>query len=138
MEIKEIYRRIKTGTLSDDSFQLKNLIEIAARIEPFGLRFLDELALCLAKDFHENGISYDFADGLANDIWHAALEIVHNHTDVKFGVFYEIYEAFDAGEYSRKNDGEHVDPVVKYTRPLIAKIVERVRSEQDFSYSRNP
>jgi hypothetical protein len=36
----------------------------------------------------------------------------------------EIYEAFDAGEYTHQNDRPNEDPVEKYTRPRIKDILE--------------
>ena len=38
-------------------------------------------------------------------------------------LFSRVYGAFDAGEYVHSGDAREVDPVEKYTRPLIEEIV---------------
>lgn len=89
--------------------------------------FMDQLGAELAKRYHQKRVSYEFGDSLANDLWSEMIS--------RFGesgsqsdwsnLFFEVYEAFDAGEYHRSNDGD-VDPVELYTEPAIAEIVSKL------------
>jgi hypothetical protein len=36
-----------------------------------------------------------------------------------------IYDAFDAGEYQHREDPPDTDPEIKYTRPLLTKVLTR-------------
>jgi hypothetical protein len=76
----------------------------------------DEIALFLARGFHEGALPYLFCDNIINDIH---VVIIHADED-RPNLFWNVYLAFDSGEYHRPGDE---DPVETYTRPQIAKIV---------------
>jgi hypothetical protein len=40
------------------------------------------------------------------------------------GIAWECYNAFDSGEYYRKEDEPNIDPAEKYTKPLIQAILK--------------
>lgn len=82
----------------------------------------NRVAVTIARRFHDGMMSYEDADAAMNRIWGMVIE-----DTVRFGDGFElpepafsVYEAFDAGEYDH---GDGADPVEKYTRPLVAKII---------------
>lgn len=59
-----------------------------------------------------------------NDLWSAVQEGLGSGENQVPEPFFEIYEAFDAGEFHRKPDKTD-DPVAEFTDPLLADIVLR-------------
>lgn len=84
---------------------------------------LDCFGTCLAKMYDQGDLDYEFCDALVNIAFSDALDSKGNWpTD-----FYEVYEAFDAGEYYRKDDKSD-DPVAEHTNPMIQEFLERINS----------
>lgn len=81
----------------------------------------DQLAIELARGFHSSALSFEFCDAVVNEI-HSII-IFRNEQRPHF--FWEIYLAFDSGEYYHEgNRGEH--PAEAYTRPQIERILDTV------------
>jgi hypothetical protein len=52
----------------------------------------------------------------------------HYCKNFEFGkISWECYEAFDAGEYIRSTDSIEIDPAEKYSKPLIEKLLKRLK-----------
>jgi len=84
------------------------------------LALYDLLALRLAHGFYQNEFPFSFCDCVVNDI-HGVITVAdENRPDL----FWSVFLAFDEGEYYHGNN-RNEDPVAKYTRPLIAQIVEK-------------
>ena len=81
----------------------------------------DQIAVYLAAGFHRSELDFEFCDAVVNDI-HA---IITSSDDIRPDLFWEIYLAFDEGEYYHANKREE-DPVEVYTRPLIARVIEKL------------
>jgi hypothetical protein len=79
----------------------------------------DKIAIYLARGFHSSELDFEFCDAIANDI-HG---IITSVDDRRPDLFWQVYLAFDEGEYYHANNRDE-DPVEVYTRPLIARIVE--------------
>jgi len=79
----------------------------------------DQIAIYLARGFHNSELTFDFCDAIVNDI-HG---VITSADETRPALFWEIYLAFDEGEYYQ-NEMRDEDPVDVYTRPLIARIVE--------------
>jgi hypothetical protein len=82
--------------------------------------FYDRLASRLAGGFHCGEFPYAFCDWVMMDI-HAVITCAD---EIRPKLFWNVFLAFDAGEYSHDDDDRSTDPSEKYTRPLIAKIIE--------------
>jgi hypothetical protein len=80
------------------------------------------VSLRVAKNFNEGVLTFTTCDAIMNDLWWAHLE------RFKGGIlpspFFDVYLAFDAGEYHRRPDRSD-DPIAEYTVPLIAEILAR-------------
>ena len=85
------------------------------------LAFQDALALAVARAYHAGRLSYTVCDDIMNDLWW----FVMSGRPIKIPpLLYEVFEAFDAGEFHRKKDRSD-DPVADHTDPWIADIVMR-------------
>ena len=86
--------------------------------------FYNTAALEIARRFDCGHMSNEEADSAINVIWGMIIE------DASYKgsgceppeLAYSIYDAFDAGEY---NHGDGHDPVEKYTRPAIKRILSK-------------
>jgi hypothetical protein len=82
-------------------------------------QFFDEIAKGLALGYNASELSFDFCDMVVNDL----AGPVTNTSGPRPQIFWEVYSAFDEGEYYHGNNRDE-DPVEVYTRPMIARVVE--------------
>jgi len=81
----------------------------------------DGLACRLAHDYDKEILPFGFCDVVVNDLF--GLSVSGEPYDVP-AKFWEVFGAFDAGEYHRslaKDD----DPEADFTRPMIAEFVDK-------------
>lgn len=88
--------------------------------------FYNSVALEIVKGYHHRELSYTFCDGLINDLWSGVQEGFGPGKNDVPEPFFEVFEAFDAGEYHRKSDNSD-DPVAEFTDPAIAELATRFR-----------
>jgi hypothetical protein len=81
----------------------------------------DRIAVFLARGFHSAELEFEFCDAVANHLFGI---ITYADEDLP-DIFWEIYLAFDAGEYYHAGNRDE-DPVETYTRPSIARIIEKI------------
>ena len=91
------------------------------------LELYDGLAELLARRYHAGDLSFEFCDWVANNVWHLMITR-DGSTRVFSDTLHELYEAFDAGEWS--HFGKSSDPVTDYTNPAIAVIVARLSMQE--------
>jgi hypothetical protein len=83
----------------------------------------NEVALRVARRFDDGRMPYEDADAVMNMLWLVMTKRAVEEPGLALAeTAFEIYEAFDAGEYDHR-DGR--DPVAAFTRPLIRDILER-------------
>ena len=106
-------------TIADDA----DLDRWATNLGVTWLKALDLIGAELARRYHQGAVNYEFGDSVANDLEGI---LISRHQQVADGewprLFWEVYEAFDAGEFRRPKDG-NADPVALYTDPALAEIV---------------
>src|SRR5665213_1100407 len=78
----------------------------------------DQVAIHLARGFHRSELTFEFCDAIVNDIF----GVVTSAEGDWPALFYQVYCAFDEGEYEHR-DRPDEDPVEVYTRPYITQIV---------------
>jgi hypothetical protein len=90
----------------------------------------NSIALYIANAFHECKMNYEDADRAMNSIWEQIVwEMATLGDDYEFPeTAYSVYCAFDEGEFDHC-DGE--DPVEKYTKPAIKKIIKKTESSNN-------
>ncbi len=81
--------------------------------------FYNELATRLARGFASSELTFEFCDSVVNGIH----DVIGNAGEARPDLFWRIYGAFDEGEYYHDNNRQE-DPAEKYTRPMIADILE--------------
>jgi hypothetical protein len=81
-------------------------------------QLFDEIAKRLALGYSASDLSFHFCDKVVNDL----AGPVTNTSGPRPQIFWEVYSAFDEGEYYHGNNRDE-DPVEVYTRPMIARIV---------------
>lgn len=89
--------------------------------------FSNEFALRLANGFHTGQLTYEFCDEAINYLFgfFTTPPVFGPDKNVPEPAF-EIFQAFDSGEYSRPSDPPGINPIEKYTRPHIAEILSRI------------
>jgi hypothetical protein len=81
-------------------------------------RVYDEVAHYLAVGYHERQLPFAFCDAVINDLH----TVITNLDDMRPDLFWQVFTAFDEGEYHRRGDKSD-DPVAEHTDPAIAAIV---------------
>ncbi|MEX0302736.1 MAG: hypothetical protein AB3N24_09965 [Leisingera sp.] len=85
---------------------------------------LHEISLAVARSYQFQSISYQTADDVMNDLWRLFQErFLANATELP-SPFWDVFEAFDAGEYHRRPDKSD-NPVADHTDPMIAELLTR-------------
>ena len=106
----------------DNSLSYEEAKEYAKENQQTLVEFANTFALYLAKSFDENSLDFEFCDGAMNWLhWFMLEEEFLDSCDNKLPIAYDIYIAFDSGEYERSEDDETINPIEKYTRPEIKK-----------------
>jgi hypothetical protein len=86
--------------------------------------FYNAIAFRIAEQYHSGALSYTVCDHIMNDLWEVVKDCftpVHKEVPT---LFYDVYLAFDAGEYYRTADRSD-DPVAEHTKPMIEEILLR-------------
>lgn len=75
----------------------------------------DVVAIHLAVGFRKQAFDFGFCDDVVNQLQGGSL---HSREDWP-NLFWDVFLAFDAGEYYHTGDDQLLDPVEKYTKPLL-------------------
>ncbi len=87
--------------------------------------FFNYFSLELARGFHEQRYTYDDCDAVMNQVFGIMTTAPFFGADINTPeLAFSIFLAFDSGEYHRPHDLPYGDPVEKYTRPRVAKILK--------------
>lgn len=89
---------------------------------------LDAVSLRLARRYADGQLSFELADAIANELY--VLPIAYSARTDNFWppLFWEIYLAFDSGEFHRTHDRSD-DPVAEHTAPAIQALLARLPAE---------
>jgi hypothetical protein len=83
----------------------------------------DGIASELALGFHDGTLDFEFCDLVVNDLWGLGFTVWGNEPIPK--LFNQVFLAFDSGEFVPRGE-KGIDPIEKYTRPLIAEVVSKL------------
>ncbi|MET3109562.1 hypothetical protein AAKU67_004486 [Oxalobacteraceae bacterium GrIS 2.11] len=101
-----------------DSFDLE-----ALRIARPSPEELDQISLQIAKGYLDSTYSFTEADTVMNDIY---VYLTHSGLLTEAEVItWDVYLAFDAGEFHHRGDDLSEDPRLKYTKPLLEIAVKK-------------
>lgn len=104
-----------------DGLTLSDLLPICKRFGITPHDVLNELSVIVAEGYLQESLPYDFCDGVMNGIINAVVE-VGMANDMPQPAF-SLYQAFDQGEWLRRNDPAETDPSEKYTKPVVEEIM---------------
>ncbi|MHC2333736.1 hypothetical protein [Bradyrhizobium sp. USDA 4454] len=129
--IKEMIASLAARHKADDELPEPQRLLSDAALEKWSVQselprddLYDALALELASEFNKKTLDFDFCDRVVNEL----LGLMGARPDLP-PLFWDIYLAFDAGEFYPDND-HSTDPVARFTRPQIAEIVRRFTSSR--------
>jgi len=90
---------------------------------------LNGFAKILAIEFHEGRATYEFCDMVVNNLFEPIIEGVEQVIEGQSGtkLAWDVYLAFDAGEYYRAGETPGSTGPDERTARLIADIVKRLR-----------
>jgi hypothetical protein len=125
--LSELHVRYPDGATWRECLRLTNfdILKWTASVGIPRQDLYDQLAIELARGFHASELSFEFCDAVINDI-HSVI-IFENEQRPHF--FWEIYLAFDSGEYYHDGNRDK-DPTEVYTRPQIEQILGAVAARR--------
>lgn len=82
--------------------------------------FYERYARYVALEFLAGRLTYEQADSAANDIFG------HSEHSLE-GLAWEVFQAFDEGEYHHSEGSRDVDPVQAYTVPMLLELFPNAR-----------
>ncbi|CAM5224333.1 hypothetical protein [Alishewanella longhuensis] len=116
MSIEEILKKSISENLSLNDFERFSTKEVLRIEDSF-----NQLSLLIAKRFDDGEMSYEDSDYAMNGVWPIMLDYIMKKGAPLVEPCYEIYCAFDAGEFDH---GDGADPVEKYTIPAIKAVLK--------------
>jgi hypothetical protein len=115
-ELMALFVKAETNGLALD--------DLAATCEKFGIApqdVLNQLRIGVAKGYLTGKFIYRFYDGVMNGIINAVVEV--GMSDNMPQPAFSIYQAFDPGEWARRDYPPDTDPSEKYTKPAVQELV---------------
>jgi len=132
MDVSEIIRELKTYYKDDVAFR-----DLARHLKGADVdrwctlrgctrfQLFEAIAEHLAFGFNTSELSFEFCDAVVTDL----SGVLTSTSGPEPQLFWDVYSAFDEGEYYHGNNREE-DPVEVYTRPMIARIVEGIHKSR--------
>ena len=115
LEIENILVELSKDILSDNG-----IVAILNNPTEYPTEIIDKLSIETALRYWNGEIDFKAGDCIMNNIfsfWLTNVDYVKNHSYSP--IAWDCYDAFDSGEYYRKEDEPNIDPAEKYTKPLI-------------------
>lgn len=103
----------------DDVEDVLNAVDFTDKI-------IEDLSLATALKYWNREMPYSNGDIVMNYLfsyWTTSESIDKNRMFT--GIPWEVYLAFDAGEFYRPGDDRSIDPAEKYTRPLVETLLRK-------------
>jgi hypothetical protein len=118
--IETILAELSNEILSWDQIQdILNSVESPEKL-------IEDLSLATALKYWNGEMSYTKGDFIMNHLlsyWTASEFIDKNR--MFSGIAWEVYLAFDAGEFYRHGEDRSINPSEKYTRPLVETLLRK-------------
>ncbi|WP_018277777.1 hypothetical protein WKI13_13190 [Teredinibacter turnerae] len=94
------------------------------------VEFVNSFAITLAKGYQNGHYDYEFCDGAANWLFGFMTDemFLSSNNNTLPSPAYDVYLAFDEGEYHHRGDPDDVVAEIKYTKPRISEILSGIHS----------
>ncbi|WP_100641512.1 hypothetical protein [Marinobacter salexigens] len=114
---------IKAAATRGTEPEYSTILEFCTATRTMPEQFCNDYAVWVAKGFYEERLTYEFCDGAMNYLWGfmTTPPVFGEDKNIPEPAF-EIYRAFDEGEYHHQGDPSAIDPVEKYTKPLVEEL----------------
>jgi hypothetical protein len=102
--------------------QVENILNLVESPE----KLIEDLSLATALKYWNGEMPYSKGDLIMNHLcsfWTASESIDKNR--MFSGIAWEVYLAFDAGEFYRPGEDRSIVPSEKYTRPLVETLLRK-------------
>lgn len=89
------------------------------------VEFVNDFAITLAKGYQNDQYDFKFGDGAANWLFGFMTDEVFlsSNNNTLPSPAYDVYLAFDEGEYHHRGDSDDVVAEFKYTKPRVNEIL---------------
>ncbi len=124
-ELKKIYRNGVSYQELAHHLTEADVLRWSAEHDWSRSELFHQIAEFLAVGFNTSELSFEFCDAIVNDLFGPYTDTARPKSEL----FWDVYLAFDEGEYYHGNRDE--DPVETYTVPMIARIVECLEKSND-------
>jgi len=123
MKAKSLRELLDAGLSGVIEYSL--LRSVAAAESESAPEVLDRLACHVARQYASGAMTFADADSIMNAAFSVATgeECWAEHDRTVPEATYEVYQAFDAGEFHHRGDAADVDPELQYTKPLIERFL---------------
>lgn len=124
--VKPAYRELIDAALAG-GLDYTRLCDVARAEERPASDVLDELSCHVAQAYDKSEMTYQTGDVIMN----AAFGVISSaqfraeQDEALPELTFEVYQAFDEGEYFHRGDGKEVNPEEKYTKPLIKRFLSK-------------
>ncbi|WP_153912778.1 hypothetical protein [Shewanella sp. TC10] len=110
---------------SEDELDFDVAVEFAKSKSMTLVEFVNLFAITLAKGYKEQVYDFEFSDSAANWLFGFLTEDVFlsSNNNALPSPAYDVYLAFDEGEYHHDGDSDEVVAEEKYTKPQIDQIL---------------
>jgi len=96
--------------------------------------FCDEFSHYVAVCYLSGTLTFEVADRAMNELFS------HSYADEDRGMpsfAWQVFNAFDQGEFHHQDDPPDVDPELKYTKPILIEAFEQHSSVANPSFKRD-
>jgi hypothetical protein len=85
---------------------------------------LDLVAKRIIQQYNLGHWQYDYCDAVANSLYQV---ILFEYDEIQSNLAWEMFLAFDEGEWHHNGDPEDQSPEDLYTRPAIRELIQKIQ-----------
>ena len=112
--------------LSKEILSGNQVADILNNPKEYPTELIEILSLETALKYWNGKMDYEEGDCIVNNIY--TFWVTNEYYFKNYGfsdIAWECFNAFDSGEYFRKEDDENIDLAEKYTKPLIENLLRK-------------
>lgn len=122
--VADLHERFASNAYAYWSIRQADVDQYAASAPGGELGLYNDIARGLAQGFHSGNFSFEFCDAVVNDLYGVLIAGQMREPQPPWpDLFYDVFLAFDEGEYQHHYDTADVDPIALYTVPMIERIL---------------
>ena len=112
--------------LSKENLSGNQVSQILNNPKEYPKELVEKLSLETALKYWNGKMDYEDGDCIMNNVYAFWVTNEDYFENYEFpDIAWECYDAFDSGEYRRKDDAKNIDSAEKYTKPLIENLLRK-------------